>query len=239
MSYICSKPATYFVSKGNKFARLGYEESHHERHCACSLQCANSEPIAIPALKRKKVEPLMPPPPSMSYPPAAISPPPMASPYSALIPSQSLNLSVQFPMSPPPYSTAGFITSCSPPAASTEFYPPAENLVSLYRLENEGRMLSQEFSKHAGELAAFCQRLTTDWANNRGASNMDPETAKCWSYLCTQGMALQHVVKSMVAAHGKFLELINLHKLQRQFPAMQQPQPSIGLRPEMVTRYMS
>ena len=236
MTYICSKPASYFVSKGNKFARLGYEEGHHDHHCTCAIPVSTSQAgtATMPLGKRKKPE---------SPQPLAPQTPPYNSVYSYAAPvlRPGIPQEMKIPSLPVQFVTHypnNFAASCSP---STIDFFSNEGVYPLYQLETESQVLSQEFTKHSAELGIFCQKLTSEWICSRSAASMDSETAKNWSYLCTQGMALQHMVKSMAEMHAKFVELVALHKMKRQLLTLQQTNATIRAQQpvqEVMPRYL-
>ncbi len=208
MSYICSKSAEFFVNKASKFARLGYEEGHHTEHLMVPrrspVDAANPESGI--AGKRRKPEPV-------TTGPTPTSTPPVQCPHPQPVYAP--------PVYVPPTSTAGYGPVYVPPGYAA--VGGIQNNSALTQIETESRVLDQEFSKHSTELSAFCQKLTSDWVAGRMAAGCDPETAKCWSCLCAHGMALQHLVKQMMATHGKYMELVTLYKFQRMFSGFSEP----------------
>ncbi len=217
MTYICSKPADFFVNKASKFAKLGYEEGQ-QRRTECAMQPRHQSVGQSPtelAGKRKRSEPscFAPPPPMPRLAPL-VRPRPQQP--QALQPLPRL-FSAPAAAGYAPGIPMGRSRTASVPNYGAGLVGAMGESSALIEIETESRMLSQEFGKHAADIAGFCQKLTADWAANHGSVNCDAETARNWSSLCAHGKVLQHLVKDMMSVHNKYTELVTFYKYQHMF----------------------
>lgn len=239
MQYICSKPAAFFVSVGHRFAKLTFEDlkvkENPEIAGTDSTQKRISPPvkIPIPSPKKKKEDNLIPEPAHVFIDRRPLIMPQIQTKCEEILDQKYLQ-NMQ-PLVSDEKKAQGYFPSFRP----TNFNPMVqqcnhENVLKpqviptdsansyINQITQENLQLKVSLNERFAEINNFCKRLGSDWSALNSSQKMDPEAASHWSYILTAGSALQHMMKSMIAAQNKSAALMQYLVLMNKISSLKQ-----------------